>query len=97
MVVCLRLIARGVNGMEARKRIMRLTGWQRLGIVLSVVWALSAGIYTRNADVERADNFAKFAYKVCSDSKSLAHDTDLSSCAHEREEHLETWMKGRRC
>jgi hypothetical protein len=73
---------------------MRLTGWQRLGVVLSVVWALGAGIHTRNADVERADNFAKFAYKVCSDSKSLAHDRDLSSCAQEREKNLETWMKG---
>ncbi|SRR5713101_3147421 len=62
VVVCLRVIARGVNGMGARKGIMRLTGWQRVGILLSVVWALGAGIYMRNADVERADNFAKFAY-----------------------------------
>jgi hypothetical protein len=73
---------------------MRLTGLQRLGIVLSVVWGLGAGIHTRNTDVERADNFAKFAYKVCSDSKSLAHDGDLSSCAQEREQNLESWMKG---
>lgn len=76
------------------KNVMRLTGLQRLGIVLSLLWALGAGIHTRNADVERADNFAKFAYKVCSDSKSLAHDSDLSSCAQEREKNLETWMKG---
>jgi hypothetical protein len=46
---------------------MQLTRLQRLGIILSIIWALGAGIHTRNADVERADNFAKFAYKVCSD------------------------------
>lgn len=73
---------------------MRLTGLQRLGIVLSIVWALGAGTHTRNADVERADDFAKFAYKVCSDSKLLAHNSDLSSCEQEREENLKTWMKG---
>jgi hypothetical protein len=61
-----------------------------------MLWALGAGIHTRYADVERADNFAKFAYKVCSDSKllALAYDSDLSSCAQEREKNLEIWMKG---
>jgi len=39
---------------------MRLNGWQRVGIVLSIAWALGAGIYTRSADVERANNFARW-------------------------------------
>jgi hypothetical protein len=73
--------------------IMRLTGWQRLGIALSVIWALGAGIRTHNTDVAAADNFDKFAYKVCSDGKLVAHDSDLSSCSQEREENLVTWMK----
>jgi len=73
---------------------MRLNGLQRLGVVLSVAWALGAGIHTRDADVERAENFAKFAYKICLDSKSLAHDSNLSSCDQEGDHNLETWMKG---
>ena len=73
---------------------MRLTGSQRLGIVLSIVWALGAGIHTHNTDVDNADGFAKFAYKVCSDAKSLNHDSDLSSCNEERTKNLAIWMEG---
>ena len=73
---------------------MRLNGWQRVGIALSIMWVLGAAIYQRNADVEHAEDFAKFAYKVCIDSKSLAHDNDLASCEQEREKHLGVWLKG---
>jgi hypothetical protein len=73
---------------------MRLNGWQRLGIGLSIIWAVGAAIHQRNSDVEHAENFAKFAYKVCSDAKSLAQDNNLASCEQERNEHLVTWLKG---
>ena len=73
---------------------MRLKGWQRLGIVLSTIWAVGAAIYQRNLDVDRAEGFAKFAYRVCLDSKSLAHDPDLASCEQERQKNLTVWMKG---
>jgi len=73
---------------------MKLNAWQRAGIILSIVWALGAGFHTHSADVASADNFAKWAYKVCTDSKSLNHDTDLSSCDQERKKNLDTWMKG---
>ncbi len=33
----------------------RLNGWQRIGIVLSVVWAIFAWLYTRHTDVEVAN------------------------------------------
>ena len=72
----------------------RLSGLQRLGIVLSIIWAVAAGFYTHNADVERAENFAKFAYKVCSNTKTLSRDRDLSSCDAERQRNLATWMEG---
>jgi hypothetical protein len=73
---------------------MRLNKLQRLGIILSVLWALGMGIHTHNSDVDAANNFAKHAYKVCTDSKSLEHNNDLSSCAQEREKNLATWLKG---
>jgi hypothetical protein len=73
---------------------MRLNGWQRLGIVLSIIWALSAAIYVRHADVERAETFGKINYEVCLDSKSLAHDNDLASCEQEREKEVAVWLKG---
>src|SRR5712664_1163032 len=73
---------------------MRLNGWQGLGIALSIFWAVGTAIYQRNSDIERAEGFAKFAYKVCSDSESLAHRNDLARCDKERKEHVDTWLKG---
>jgi hypothetical protein len=68
-----------------------------LGIVLSIIWAVGAGIYTRNADVECADDFAKFAYKVCSDSKSLDHDSDLSKLQSRTRAAFGDMDEGERC
>src|SRR5947209_2213524 len=73
---------------------MRLNGWQRLGIVLSIIWVLGAAIYQRNADVERAEDHAQFAYKVCLEGKSLSHDNDLASCEQKREKDLVIWLEG---
>ena len=72
---------------------MQLNGWQKLGVALSIAWAVAAGINTHNDDVERADNFAKLAYKTCSNTKMLAKDSDLSSCEKEKAANIETWMK----
>lgn len=73
---------------------MLLNGWLRLGIALSIIWAIGAAIYQRNADVERADNFVKWSDRVCHDTKAIEHDTDLSSCEKQREANTATWLKG---
>ncbi|HXW26275.1 MAG TPA: hypothetical protein VEK73_16140 [Xanthobacteraceae bacterium] len=73
---------------------IKLNGWQRIGIIASIIWAFGAGIYTHKADVERANFFANFAYKVCAYSKEVAHETDLSSCDQERKANIIAWMKG---
>ncbi len=67
---------------NGRLRTVELTVLQRLGIVASIIWAVSAGIYTHNADIERAESFAKFAYKVCADTKSLARDAAIFQAAN---------------
>ena len=74
--------------------IIRLSKLKCVGLALSIFWAFGAGLYTHNADVERAENFAKFAYKVCSDNKAITHNPDLSTCLQEREVNLKTWMEG---
>ncbi|MFL6446195.1 MAG: hypothetical protein ACJ746_00605 [Bryobacteraceae bacterium] len=62
-------------------------------LALSVIWAVSAGIYTRHSDVERAEGFAKWAYKTCTQTKALQHDSDLSSCETDRSKNMATWME----
>src|ERR1700733_5955118 len=73
---------------------MRPTRRVWIMIALSLIWAIGAGIHTHNADVERAENFAKFAYNTCTYGKEVSHDTDVSSCDAERAKNLKTWMSG---
>ena len=40
----------------------------RLGIVASVLWAISAGVVAREADLRRAEGAMNFAYRVCSEN-----------------------------
>ncbi len=63
-------------------------------LLLSLVWAIGAGVYTHNADVERAQHSAKFSYDVCAYGKEVNHETDLSSCDAERSNTLKVWMEG---
>ena len=58
-----------------------------------MLWAVAAAVHTRGEDAERAENFVRFSYKVCRDSKMVAKDADLSSCEKEKAANLETWMK----
>ena len=79
---------------DARQgEVMQLNGWQKLGIALSILWAVAIGAKTHSDDVEAAENFAKLSYKTCSNSKMLANDQDLTPCEKEKAASIETWMK----
>lgn len=44
---------------------MRLNGWQRIGAVLSVLWALGAAIYERNEQVKSAETLYQSQASNC--------------------------------
>jgi hypothetical protein len=71
----------------------QVNGWQRAGIILSILWAIGAGIHVHNTDLKGAKNFADLSYKVCTNEKLLAHDSDLSSCERERQASIAKWLK----
>ena len=49
---------------------MRLNGWQRIGIVASVIWAIGAPIYLDSAAEQKAgENFSRY-YELCRDNTS---------------------------
>jgi hypothetical protein len=73
---------------------MKLSGWQKWGIVLSILWAIGAAVHQRNEDVEKAEDFAKWSYKVCSDNKVAAQETDLSTCIAEQVKNRKIFMEG---
>ena len=52
-------------GTLTQKTKARLGGWQRFGIVLSVVWALGAAYSWLSFQTQEADDAAAFASRVC--------------------------------
>lgn len=72
---------------------MNIRAWQRIGILLSILWAVTAGLHTRSEDIKRADSFIEWAYKTCVDSKAIANDSDISSCEHGKITNTKTWME----
>lgn len=48
---------------------MQINGWQRVGVVLSVLWAIGAAIYIRNIQVENADSLFQMEYSECLSEK----------------------------
>ena len=73
---------------------MKLNGWQRIGVVLSIVWIIGAGIYQRHADIQRASDSAGFAFRICSDNEQLKPEIDLDRCTKEIENSYKIWMVG---
>ena len=51
----------------------KLNAWKRLGIVLSVIWAVGAGGYEYFSTINRASDFGALAAKVCDDSREARH------------------------
>jgi hypothetical protein len=71
---------------------MRLGGWQRVGIVISIIWMICAAIYQRHADIKHATNAANLTYQVCSESESfLKGERD---CSKEFEKTWHLWLEG---
>ena len=49
---------------------MRVNGWQRVGVVLSVLWAIGAAIYIRSAQVQNANSLFQMKFSACLNEKS---------------------------
>ena len=73
---------------------MQLNGWQRFGIVLSIIWAAGASIQQRNNDIQKAESYAKFSSDVCLKSKTIANNLDTTSCEQERQNGFKLFMDG---
>jgi hypothetical protein len=63
--------------------IMRLNGWQRIGLVSSAVWALGAALHIRNEQVNAAEDMFQFQYRMCLDQanpvKNCSHTVSLQA------------------
>jgi len=73
---------------------MRLNGWQKVGLVVSIVWLVGAAIHQRNSDISGADSHATFAYKLCIAEQSANRGSDLKDCQLERAKARTLSMEG---
>jgi len=53
---------------------MRLNGWQRIGIVASVIWAIGAPFYLDQAAQQEASAVFSRNYNLCRDNPSNSSD-----------------------
>ena len=74
---------------------LRLNGWQRIGIALSVVWAVAGGLYALNSHQQRALSLSDLTYQSCA-VKANRHNYDFATCRKQSDEVFEAFMKGSR-
>jgi hypothetical protein len=59
---------------------VHLGGWQRTGIVASVLWVIVAGVAARDADLRRASNWYDLSYRTCTRNEPARSNYDFSDC-----------------
>jgi hypothetical protein len=59
-------------------KIMRLNGWQRIEVVLSILWTIGAAIYVRSTQVENANSLFQMEYNACVNHNQQS--TTIKSC-----------------
>ncbi len=68
---------------------MKLNRWYRIGIVISVLWALSAAYYERSSEMKVGQSFISWSYQICIESKT----STLENCSAEMNKNFDVWMK----
>jgi hypothetical protein len=64
------------------KRGRRLSGWHRIGIIVSCLWVLGAGFYQRNADLRAADEFSQLSYNIRAERERIHQQRDPNYSGH---------------
>ena len=67
---------------------MRVHGWQRVGVVLSILWAIGAAIFVRSVQVKNGHSLFQMDFgdclrsstiEACSNKFSLQHAMDITA------------------
>ena len=69
---------------------MRLNGWQRLGIVASVIWAIAGPFYIVDRAEKSALEHFSSTYSICIDAHPT--DADPKRCTDEAKAAYEAWF-----
>ena len=70
---------------------VRLNGWQRIGVVLSVLWIVVVGFWRNDAIIKSAQETAEAFYNTCVDAHPYPND---QSCVDEIWKNFELFSRG---
>ena len=71
-----------------------LNKYQKIGLVLSLLWVVIVFFNVRNSQVADAAGQGKLSYRICAVTKALNHNADLASCETERAETTAIFSEG---
>lgn len=57
-----------------------LNGWQRLGIIASVLWFVVGGYVKRERDIDRAGAAMALSYRICWKADAAHQQFDFANC-----------------
>jgi hypothetical protein len=61
-----------------------MNGWKRIGIIVSVVWILGAGIYADDSEIDRASRFIASTHVQCDNDLTVYKDLNAGDAAFQR-------------
>ena len=68
---------------------MKLNRWQRIGVVISILWALGAAYYERSSEMEVGQHFIDLHYQACIEIEK----STIEACSVEMNKNFDIWMK----
>ena len=64
---------------------MKIKGWQRMGIIASVIWILGAGLYTLSRLSDKDIKTAGFFYSQCASTRDESNQVHRLECEKKSE------------
>jgi hypothetical protein len=68
---------------------MNLNRLQRFGIIISILWAIGAGYYERNAEMTVGRDFLNTSFETCMKMQT----STVNECLSEMSKNSDVWMK----
>jgi hypothetical protein len=74
---------------------MRTSVWIRFCIVLSVAWAVGAGLYQNTVALRQSDSLYEFSYSVCEQNKTVRLNPKNVDCSLKAKEETRPFRRSR--
>jgi transposase len=74
---------------------LRMSVWIRFGIILSVAWAVGAGLYQTKVALRKSDSLYEFSYSVCEQNDTVRLNPTNADCSLKATEETRPFKQSR--